>query len=107
MERRELKNRLFFSTQDVADTYGMTIPSAYVLCSRYVRPGTFIRLKKNLYVLERNWERYGKSEFFQICNFFQVPSYVSCMTALAYYGITTQVQRDWCVYGVRSIFLAF
>ncbi len=74
---------------------GISLPSAHVFCSRSFRRGDFIRLKKNFYVLERNWERFGTREFFQICNLLQVPSYVSCMTALAFHGITTQVQQGW------------
>ena len=95
MAREILKERLAFGAEDVAAAYGTTRASAHVLCSRYVRQGVFVRLKKNFYVLERNWEKYGRQDFFRISNLLQVPSYVSCMTALAFYGITTQVQRDW------------
>jgi len=94
-EATSLQEKLFFSVQDVASAHGIGLSSAHVLCSRYVRRGVFIRLKRNFYVLERSWERYGKEEFFQICNFLQVPSYISCMTALAFHGITTQVQQGW------------
>ena len=94
-QRTDLRNRLFFTVQDVAAAAGITLSSAHVLCSRSVRRGAFMRIKKNFYVLERNWERFGNREFFQICNFLQVPSYVSCTTALAFHGITTQVQRGW------------
>ncbi|MFC1857812.1 type IV toxin-antitoxin system AbiEi family antitoxin domain-containing protein [Thermodesulfobacteriota bacterium] len=95
MDIRIFKNRLFFTSQDVANANGISPASAHVLCSRYVRKGLFIRVKKNFYILEQNWERYSSREFFQVCNYLQVPSYVSCMTALVYYGITTQVQQDW------------
>ncbi|MCX5909764.1 MAG: hypothetical protein NTY64_21960 [Deltaproteobacteria bacterium] len=52
-------------------------------------------MKKNFYVLARNWERYGGEDFFRISNFLHVPSYISCLSALSFYGISTQVQRDW------------
>jgi len=90
-----LKDRLFFSVEDVSELKGITITSAYVLCSRYVRRGIFIRVKKNFYVLERNWTHYGTRDFFKISNHLRTPSYISCMTALSYYGVTTQVQRNW------------
>ncbi len=90
-----LKDRLFFTVEDVADLQGIAITSAHVLCSRYVRRGIFIRVKKNFYVLERNWTHYGIREFFRISNHLRTPSYISCMTALSYYGVTTQVQRNW------------
>jgi hypothetical protein len=35
------------------------------------------------------------TDLFSIANFLQVPSYISLTTALAYYGITTQLQRDF------------
>lgn len=95
LERSKLKNRLFLTVEDIAETQGIALSSAHVLCSRYVRQGILIRLKKNFYVLDRNWEHYERKDFFRICNFFQVPSYISCMTALGFFGITTQVQRDW------------
>lgn len=66
-----------------------------MLCSRYVRRGEFIRLKRDMYVLERNWERYGFREFFRLSNVLQVPSYVSFSTALAFHGWTTQQPRNW------------
>ena len=62
---------------------------------RNARRGNFVRVKNNFYVLESNWAHYRNSHFYQISNFLQVPSYVSCMTALAFHNITTQVQRDW------------
>jgi predicted transcriptional regulator of viral defense system len=34
-------------------------------------------------------------DLFQIANYLQVPSYVSLMTALSHYGLTTQVQRGF------------
>lgn len=95
MKKTELRDRLFFTVQDVAAVRGLTIGSAQVLCSRNVRRGNFVRVKNNFYVLESNWAHYRNSHFYQISNFLQVPSYVSCMTALAFHNITTQVQRDW------------
>jgi len=59
-----LNDRLFFTVEDVAELKGIAITSDYVLCSRYVRRGIFIRVKKNFYVLERNWAHYGTREFF-------------------------------------------
>ena len=90
-----LSGRLFFSVDDVAEAASIKDESAQVLCSRYVKNGTFLRVKKNFYVLARNWRQYNYEHYFKIANYLQVPSYVSCVTALSFYGITTQVQRDW------------
>jgi len=94
MVKGALKERLSFGIEEVASGYGITRASAHVLCSRYVKQGDFIRLKKNFYVLDRNWEKFRREDFFRLSNLLQVPSYVSCMTALAFFGITTQVQRN-------------
>ena len=41
-----LSNKLFFSVDDLAETVGIKNESAQVLCSRYVKNGFFLRLKK-------------------------------------------------------------
>jgi len=90
-----LSNRLFFSVDDVAEAAGIKNESAQVLCSRYVKRGIFLRLKKNFYILAGNWQRYNNEDYFKIANYLQVPSYISCGTALSFYRITTQVKRAW------------
>jgi predicted transcriptional regulator of viral defense system len=92
---RELGQRLYFTTEDIASLLQIKSESAQVLCSRYTKRGIFIRLKKNFYAVENNWNRYEHEDFFQLANFLQVPSYISCVSALAYYGVTTQVPRRW------------
>jgi predicted transcriptional regulator of viral defense system len=92
---RSLKKNLFFTTEDVARKFGITRASAHVLCSRQVKNGSFIRLKKNFYVLEDRWPYLERQDLFVIANYLQVPSYLSCTTALVYHGLTTQVPRDW------------
>jgi len=92
---RPLQEKLFFTAGDVASLLKIKSESAQVLCSRYAKKGIFVRLKKNFYVLETNWNRYENEDFFRLANFLQVPSYISCMSALAYYGVTTQVPRKW------------
>ena len=92
---RPLQEKLFFTAGDVASLLKIKSDSAQVLCSRYAKKGIFVRLKKNFYVLETNWNRYENEDYFRLANFLQVPSYISCMSALAYHGITTQVPRKW------------
>jgi len=66
-----------------------------VTASRYVRQGLLLRLKKNLYVRREVWNAANKAEKFRLANLGQSPSYISLMTALDYYEITTQVQQDF------------
>ena len=91
----KLREKAFFTVSDVAEVFRIKPESAWGLCSRYLKEGIFVRLKKNTYVLEQNWQRWNRDDFLKISNFLQVPSYVSFMTALSYYGITTQVQRQF------------
>lgn len=92
---RPLRKKRIFTPEDLADLLKIRFGSAKVLCSRYVRKGLFIRLKRNAYALEENWDKFSQPDFFKIANFLQVPSYVSLLTALAYYDVSTQVQRNF------------
>jgi len=92
---RFLKKSLFFTTEDVAGQFGITRASAHVLCSRQVKNGAFIRLRKDFYVLAERWPYLDRQDFMNIANYLQVPSYISCTTALVYHGLTTQTPRGW------------
>jgi len=69
--------------------------SARVLASRYAQKGVFIRLKNNFYILDQKWQNLSRNDFLSIANRLQVPSYVSFMTALGFYEVTSQVQRGF------------
>ena len=94
-ELQKLNERLYFTARDVAELIKVTVPSARVLCARYAKKGLFVRLKRNFYVLDQSWKNFSRDERLKIANFLQVPSYVSFMTALSLYEVTTQVQRDF------------
>ena len=97
MKIRELGkiNKFYFGYEDIARALSISLPSARVTASRYVRQGFLVRVKKNVYVLKEKWKVAGREEKFMIANLAQVPSYISLMTALDYFEITTQVQRDF------------
>ena len=88
-------NKTYITHHDVAQTLGIKLGSAEVWCSRYVRKGLLTRLKRGLYVKTENLAHMSQTDLFEIANILQVPSYISLMTALSYYGITTQVQRNF------------
>jgi hypothetical protein len=48
-----------------------------------------------MYVLREVWNAAAREQKFLLANMGQTPSYISLMTALDYYEITTQVQRDF------------
>ncbi len=87
--------KLYFGHEDIARTFGITLQSAKVTASRYIKHGLLIRLKRNIYVLKEKWTSIDREQEFLLANIIQVPSYISLMTALDYYEITTQVQRDF------------
>lgn len=92
---RSLKKNLFFSSEEVAGLFGVTRASAQVFCSRQVKNGAFLRLKKDFYLLDERRPNLDRQDFFAIANHLQVPSYISCTTALVYHGVTTQAPQGW------------
>lgn len=92
---KKLKDKLYFTVNDVAEVLNIKSASARVLCSRYVDKNIFIRVKNNFYILDQNWEHMKREDFLGLSNFIQVPSYISFMTALSYYEATTQVQQHF------------
>jgi len=97
MKILELKNipKLYFGYQDITRVLGISESSARVSASRYVRQGALVRIKRNMYVLREVWNAAAREQKFLLANMGQTPSYISLMTALDYYEITTQVQRDF------------
>ena len=88
-------NKPFFTQYDVADAIGAKLASAEVLCSRYVKKGLLMRLKRGFYARTETLGHLKQIDLFRIANILQVPSYISLRTALSYYGITTQAQKGF------------
>ena len=97
MKLQELNKipKLYFGITDIARALNINPASAKVSASRYVKLGALVRIKRNMYVLREVWNAAGRDEKFVFANLGQTPSYISLMTALDYYEITTQVQRDF------------
>jgi predicted transcriptional regulator of viral defense system len=87
--------KLYFSHEDVANLLGIKKGSAAVLCARYVKRGLLTRLKRDLYVRTESLPHLNTMDLYRVANLLQVPSYVSLMTALSHYGVTTQIQRGF------------
>lgn len=85
--------RLYFTNQDLSNILSISIKSASVLATRYVKNKIFTRLRKNFYLLSTTLLQLKNTDLFLISNLLQTPSYISFMTALGYYQITTQVNR--------------
>ncbi len=85
----------YFDYHELSRALNISPASARVAAGRYVRQGLLIRVRRNMYVLKKTWENAGLEEKFIIANLGQSPSYISLTCALGYYGLTTQVQRDY------------
>jgi predicted transcriptional regulator of viral defense system len=92
---QKLTEMPYFTVRKIAEDFKISPGSASVLCSRYSQKGLLVRLKNNLYTSANKLENIRLEELFLIANILQVPSYVSLMTALSFYGVTTQLQRDF------------
>lgn len=90
---KPLRDKIFFTVEDIASLLSIKPSSARVFCSRYVRHGLFVRIKNNCYVFEDKLSGLSMDDLLKIANLLQVPSYISLITALSYYELTTQVQR--------------
>ncbi len=97
MKLKELNTikKLYFGYEEIARVFGISLASAKVTASRYVRQSLLLRVKKNVYVRQEVWNAAGIEEKFLLVNLGQVPSYISLTTALEYYEVTTQVLRDF------------
>jgi len=87
--------KLYFGYEEIVRVFEVSRASAKVTASRYVRQGLLVRVRRNMYMLREVWKTATREEKFMIANLGQTPSYISLMTALDYYEITTQVQRDF------------
>ncbi len=87
--------QFYFGYEELARVLGINPASARVAASRYVQQGLLVRIKRNLYVLHEKWQAAGREDRLVIANLGQVPSYISLTTALDYYDITTQMQREY------------
>ena len=94
IELKKIK-KLYFGFEDIARALEISPASAKVTASRYTKQGILLRMKRNMYVFRDAWNIAGRGEKLLLANMGQVPSYISLMTALDYYEITTQVQRDF------------
>lgn len=90
-----LYKKPYFTTQDISNILEININSSSVFCSRYTKKGIFIKLKNNLYTLTQRWDYNTYEDYYQISSILRVPSYISLISALYYYNITTQIPNGY------------
>jgi len=88
-------DKLYFGCEEIARVLGISEASSRVTASRYAKKGLLLRIRKNMYVLRERWIAAEKEEKFLLANLAQTPSYISLATALYFYEVTTQIQRNF------------
>lgn len=91
----EKSKKLYLNYSDIANILGISPESARVTCTRWVKKGALIRIKRGVYILASSWRFMERAEKFVIANILQNPSYISLTTAMDYYEITTQMQQNF------------
>ncbi len=97
MKILRLKNidKPYFNLREIARVLNISLSSARVAASRYVKSGLLIRLKRDLYILADQWNYLSIETKFLFANLIQSPSYISLLSALSYYEISTQIQQEF------------
>lgn len=85
----------YFGYEDIAIAFGISLPAARVSANRYVRQGLLIRIKRNIYILKESWKNLNQNKLFNLANIIQTPSYISLLSALSYYELSTQIQQNF------------
>lgn len=87
--------KLVLSADDIAETLSIRKKSAQVTASRYASSGKLIRLKRDTYILPQRLKTLTEKELFTLATYLQPQSYISLTTALSFYELTTQQQRNF------------
>jgi len=95
LEKLNNSSKLILTTNDIAKILNIKKESAKVSAARLNKKDSLIRLKKDLYITKTKFQYLTEEQFFQIANLLQIPSYISLTTALSYYNISTQQQRNF------------
>lgn len=90
-----LSTQLVFTPKQYANKQNISLASAQVACSRSAKTGFIKRLKKDLYITAQRWQYATQADFFKLANYIQVPSYISYLTALSFYEVTTQIPQAY------------
>jgi predicted transcriptional regulator of viral defense system len=88
-------NKAILSLKDISEILSITRESAKVSASRYYKNNLLIRLKRDYYVTKERFDHLSETEIYFLANNIQIPSYISLLTALSHYNISTQQQRNF------------
>ncbi len=95
LEKLQNIDKLYFNADDIARDLEISKKSAQVTASRFVSKGNLIRLKRDIFILPKNFASATEEQLFSIANILQTPSYISLTSALSYYNLSTQQVRNY------------
>ncbi|MDP2303495.1 MAG: hypothetical protein Q8N03_13845 [Ignavibacteria bacterium] len=90
IEKLQNSDKLYLSGKDISRILSISLKSAQVTASRYVKEKRLVRLKRDIYIIPEKLKTISEEELFFISNLLQTPSYISLTTALSYYNLSTQ-----------------
>jgi hypothetical protein len=90
IEKLQNNDKLYLSGKDISRILSISLKSAQVTASRYVKEKRLVRLKRDIYIIPEKLRTISEEELFFISNLLQTPSYISLTTALSYYNLSTQ-----------------
>lgn len=86
LKKLQTINKPYFTITDLGKILNLSRDSLYVACNRLVKDGDIFRLKNNIYTLNNSPQNIQ-----EIANTIYFPSYLSCESALALYGVLNQI----------------
>lgn len=90
---REIRRvgRLFYTPEEIGESRGLVPASVGKFINRKLAAGEILRLRRGLYASPEDFAGATREELFRMANVIKTPSYISYLTALDYYDLTTQV----------------
>jgi len=91
IRRIEKAKRAYYTIEVIRQLLGISDQATRLFCTRAVKSGELVRARRGLYLLSDYETWYRQTDYFRLANLIQTPSYISLLTALAFYDISTQV----------------
>jgi hypothetical protein len=88
-------DKILINNYDISKVLSISLESARVTASRYVKKGLLLRIKRDLYIPPQKFNYLKEEDLFSIASILQTPSYISLTSALSYYNLTTQQTQKY------------
>jgi predicted transcriptional regulator of viral defense system len=94
IRKLERSQKGFWTSEEISSILKLAAPSTSVFCSRSVKRGDLVRIKRGIYVIPGWLEKADERELFFVSNILETPSYVSLLSALSQSEFTTQIAQS-------------